>query len=64
MAQDTGEIRREVEQARESLGETVEAIAYKANMPRRMRERVSARIAELREEARRKLEHTRERVGR
>jgi len=41
MAQDPGAIRHEVEEARASLGETIEALAYKANAPRRMKERAA-----------------------
>jgi hypothetical protein len=41
MAQDPGAIRHEVEEARASLGETIEALAYKANAPRRMKDRAA-----------------------
>ena len=39
MAQDTREVRRQqVEEAREQLGDTVAALAYKANAPRRAKD--------------------------
>jgi hypothetical protein len=40
MGRSPGEARREVEQAREQLGATVEEIAYKVNAPRRTKDRV------------------------
>lgn len=48
MGQDTSELRDEVAAARESLGDTVSAIAYKANAPRRAKARAFARIAAVR----------------
>jgi Protein of unknown function (DUF3618) len=49
MGQDTREIRNEVEQAREQLGDTVEALAYKVNAPRRIKESWSAKVQRVRE---------------
>jgi hypothetical protein len=40
MVEDTGIARREVEEARAQLGQTVEALAYKANAPRRVAQRI------------------------
>jgi len=41
MGQDTREVRRQqVEEAREQLGDTVAALAYKANAPRRAKDRL------------------------
>jgi hypothetical protein len=51
MAQDTREVREQVEEARERLGDTVAALAYKANAPRRAKERAALRV----EGARRRL---------
>jgi Protein of unknown function (DUF3618) len=39
MGQDPGEVRRDVEVARDQLGETVEAIAYRVNAPKRAKRR-------------------------
>jgi Protein of unknown function (DUF3618) len=39
--------RREVEEAREQLGATVEALAYRANAPRRAKERVVGGLARV-----------------
>jgi hypothetical protein len=44
MGEDTTEIRREIEQTRARMGETAEAIGYKADIPSRVRENVSDRI--------------------
>ena len=51
MDQDTREVRDQVEEARERVGDTVEALAYKANAPRR-----------LKDDARRRLVRTKQRV--
>jgi hypothetical protein len=44
MAQDTREVRRQVEDAREQLGDTVAALAYKANAPRRAKDRLRNKL--------------------
>jgi hypothetical protein len=41
MGQDPGAVRREVEEARDQLGETVEAIAHRVNAPKRAQRRVT-----------------------
>ena len=41
MGQDPDAIRREIEQTRERMGDTVEAIGYKADVPARTKEKVS-----------------------
>jgi hypothetical protein len=46
MGEDPSEVRHEVEDARESLGETVEALAYKANAPRRIKDEAAAKLAD------------------
>ena len=51
MDQDTREVRDQVEEARERVGDTVEALAYKANAPRRFKD-----------DARRRLIRTRQRI--
>jgi hypothetical protein len=48
MGQDTSEVRHEVEEAREHLGDTVEALAYKANTPKRIKDRAAEKVAEAR----------------
>src|SRR4051795_1698070 len=40
MGQDTGQIREEIEETRTRMGDTVEAIGYKADVPGRMSEKV------------------------
>jgi hypothetical protein len=40
MGESAGEARREVERAREQLADTVEAIVYRMNAPRRAKDRV------------------------
>jgi hypothetical protein len=49
MGEDTREVRRQVEDARDQLGDTVEALAYRANAPRRAKARVVAALARVRE---------------
>ena len=45
MGQDTREVRRQqVEEAREQLGDTVAALAYKANAPRRAKDRLRIKL--------------------
>ena len=47
MGEDTDTLRREVEEARTQLGETVEALAHKAAAPRRAARRISPRMLVL-----------------
>lgn len=47
MGEDTSQIRREIEATRARMEDTVEAIGYKADVPSRVRETVSARIASV-----------------
>jgi len=44
MGQDTREVRDQVEEAREQLGDTVAALAYKANAPRRAKDRAVLKL--------------------
>jgi ElaB/YqjD/DUF883 family membrane-anchored ribosome-binding protein len=44
MGQDTGQIRQEIEETRGRMGETVEALGYKADVPSRAKEAVSGRV--------------------
>jgi hypothetical protein len=48
MGEDTSEVRARIEQARGRLGADVEALAYQANLPKRLRERLRTRVAETR----------------
>lgn len=49
MGQDPSAIRAEVEQTRERMGDTVEALAYKADVPTRAKENVSGKVNALKE---------------
>jgi gas vesicle protein len=49
MGQDPEVIRREIEQTRERMGETVEALGYKADVPSRAKEAVSSRVTSVKE---------------
>jgi ElaB/YqjD/DUF883 family membrane-anchored ribosome-binding protein len=49
MGQDPEVIRRDIEQTRERMGETVEALGYKADVPTRTREAVSGRVTSVKE---------------
>ena len=44
MGQDPGAIRQDIEQTRERMGETVEALGYKADVPGRAKEAISDRV--------------------
>lgn len=44
MGQDTGQIRQDIEETRGRMGETVEALGYKADVPGRARQAVSDRV--------------------
>jgi Protein of unknown function (DUF3618) len=48
MGQEPGQIRREIEETRSDMGETVEALSYKANVPARIKESVSDKTERLR----------------
>jgi gas vesicle protein len=48
MGEEPGQIRREIEGTRSDLGETVEALSYKANVPARIKESVSEKTERLR----------------
>ena len=49
MGQDPDTIRREIEQTRERMGETVDALGYKADVKTRTREAVSDKVDTLKE---------------
>jgi hypothetical protein len=44
MGQDPDEIRQEIEQTRAEMGETVDAIGYKADVPSRAKEKMSEKV--------------------
>lgn len=44
MGQDASEVRHQVDEAREQLGDTVEALAYKVNAPKRLKEQATAKV--------------------
>ena len=49
MGQDPDTIRREIEQTRERMGETVDALGYKADVPSRTKEAVTGRVSSVKE---------------
>jgi hypothetical protein len=49
MDQDAREIRAEVDEARERVGETVEALVYKANAPKRLKDDAAAKAQTAKE---------------
>ena len=49
MGQDTGQIRQEIEETRGRMGETVEALGYKADVPSRAKDAVSGRVDSMKE---------------
>ncbi len=44
MGKDSSEIRREIEETRDRMGDTVDALAYKADVPSRMKESISDKV--------------------
>jgi ElaB/YqjD/DUF883 family membrane-anchored ribosome-binding protein len=44
MGRDTGQIKQEIEETRGRMGDTVEALGYKADVPARARDAVSGRV--------------------
>jgi hypothetical protein len=51
MAKDMIEARRDAEAAREQMAETVEALVYKLNAPKRLKERVATKVRSAKEQA-------------
>jgi hypothetical protein len=51
MAKDMIEARRDAEAARERVAETAEAIVYKLNAPKRLKERVATKVRTAKEQA-------------
>ena len=49
MGQDPDTIRREIEQTRERMGETVDALGYKAAVPSRTKEAVTGKVTSVKE---------------
>ncbi len=49
MGKDTRELRRDVDEARDQLGDTVQALAYRANAPRRVKNRFTASVVRLKQ---------------
>jgi gas vesicle protein len=49
MGQDPDTIRREIEQTRERMGDTVDALGYKADVPSRTKEAVTGRVQSVKE---------------
>ena len=47
MGQDPGQIRQDIEQTRGQMGETVEALGYKADVPGRAREKVQSMTSKI-----------------
>jgi hypothetical protein len=51
MAKDMIEARREAEAARARLADTAEALVYKLNAPKRLKERVATKVRTAKEQA-------------
>jgi hypothetical protein len=51
MAKDMIEARRDAEAARERVAETAEALVYKLNAPKRLKERVATKVRTAKEQA-------------
>ena len=51
MGKDTSELREEIDETRGRMGETVDAIAYKADLPSRARDAITGTVGKLRDRA-------------
>lgn len=49
MGKDVSQVRHEVEAAREDVAEAVEALVYKLNAPKRLKERVTTKVRTVKE---------------
>jgi gas vesicle protein len=63
MGQDPDAIRREIEQTRERMGDTVEAIGYKADVPARTKEKVSDTFTGTKDKVSDTFTGVKERIG-
>ncbi|MBW3652073.1 MAG: DUF3618 domain-containing protein [Actinobacteria bacterium] len=63
MGQDPDTIRREIEDTRERMGDTVEAIGYKADVPSRTKEKVSGTFTGVKERIGGTATEMKERIG-
>jgi len=63
MAENVRQVRDEVAAAREDLAQTVEALAYKVNAPRRYKDRVAGRISAIRMRVRQMTQMAKRRVA-
>jgi len=54
MGKDTRELQRDVDAARDQLGDTVEALAQRANAPKRVKNRVRESVARLKQRVNRR----------
>lgn len=63
MAKDMTQARREAEVAREQVAETVEALVYKLNAPKRLKERVATTVRTAKERTAAKATDAREQMS-
>jgi gas vesicle protein len=63
MGQDPDTIRREIEQTRDRMGDTVEAIGYKADVPARTKDKVTGTFSDVKERIGGTATDMKERIG-
>ena len=63
MGQDPDAIRREIEQTRERMGDTVEALGYKADVPARSKEKVSDTLTGMKDRVTGAATGVKDRIG-
>jgi gas vesicle protein len=63
MGKDSHEIRREIERTRDRMGDTVEAIGYKADVPSRVKESISNKVDAVKESISGKVDSVRSKVS-
>jgi hypothetical protein len=63
MAKDVSQARHEVDAARQDLGEAVEALVYKLNAPKRVKDRVTTTMREAKERTTARAADAKEKVA-
>jgi hypothetical protein len=63
MGKDPDTIRREIEETRERMGETVDAVGYKADVPARTKEKVSDSVDSAKESMASGVDAVKEKIG-
>ena len=63
MGQEAGELRTEIAETRDRMGDTVDALAYKADVPHRMQDAMNDKISSVKSAISGSVESVRENIG-